>query len=259
MKNSLLLFFLCSISLLFAQEKESWNHRSETEIEEQSKVQFSLGLNAGVPFLYNLEIEAIPPFFRSKFGVYAQYGYYSFKLDQTGVNLGGNGVNVTGIFDTELPLISNIINQIVDAFAQEVLATTRTQVNYSEFGIRHYFKEGNSGFYGGLGIAFYNTNFIFSGVPIISTLGEMIAQEIPYSENLTFPKFKIGYRTNKRLYTKIEVGIILSNLPNQLNYSNSVDFVLFNINYDYNINFPKIPRISDGVILSLGIGAGYRF
>lgn len=85
MKHWLLLFFLCGSSLFFAQEKTSLNHRSNTKTDGQSKVQFSLGLNAGVPFLYNLEIEAIPSFFGSSLGVYGQYGYYRFKLNQTGI------------------------------------------------------------------------------------------------------------------------------------------------------------------------------
>ena len=259
MKNTLLLFLSCNISLLFAQNNPEWDDRSDTVIDEQSKTRFSIGINSGVPFLYDLEVEMFPPFLGEKIAVFAKYGYYDFKLNQTGISLDGNGVNVTGVFDTELPLISDITNQIADAFVQEVFATTSTQINYAAFGVKYYLKKDNSGFYGSLGIALLNTNFIFTDVPIISTDGDMITQEIPFNENLTFPQFKIGYRSKKRFYVKADAGIMLSNLPNNINYSNSVDFLLFNVNYDYNINFPKIPRISDGLILSFGIGTGYRF
>ena len=92
-----------------------------------------------------------------------------------------------------MPFVSTIINQIVNAFVEEVFASTSAQINYSEFGMRYYLKRGKGRFYGSLGVAFFKTNFTFSDVPVISALGEMITQEIPINENLTFPQFKIGF------------------------------------------------------------------
>ena len=261
MKRILILVLLLSACSLSAQQLNRQNNQRKIPIDKQEKSWFSLGLNGGVPFLYDVEMEVIPSFLGKHLGAYAKYGHYSFGLAQSGVRLDGE-VRVTGIFDIELPLISEITTQLADAFAQEVLATTKVQISYAEVGIRYYLKKDNSGFYGALGIGQMRTDFKFSDVPVLSAIGDLISQEVSYDDTMHIPQFKIGYRTKTKWYVKAEVGAAFFNLdlPEDINLTNGVDFALFGVSYDYTVDIPnKIPRISDGIILSVGIGTGYRF
>ena len=211
MKQTLILLLLLCVYTLYAQE-ENPRDNSKTLTRKEKKSQFSFGLNAGFPLLYDVEMEVVHSFFGEHLGAYAKYGYYSFGLGQTGISLDGE-VNVTGIFDNRLPLISDITTQFADAFAQEVLATTKVQINYTEIGVRYYLNKDYSGFYGGLGVGFLNANFKFLDVPVLSTIGSLIAQEISYDNRILIPQFKIGYRTKKKLYLKVEAGATFFNLP----------------------------------------------
>ena len=176
----------------------------------------------------------------------------SIKRFSFGLKIGTPNM-IGGAVQYILPITNNHFAPYVNYSGYDIkIENTQINLNYSEFGVKYFFKNTGKGIYTAVGISSFSSSLAYTDVSLTGGLTGDGSVDL----NIDTTIVKLGLKTGGTLYFSFELGYGFGTIPDSLTF-NAVSST--GISESVTEDIPNIPGIGSGGMVVGNIGFGISF
>ena len=176
----------------------------------------------------------------------------SIKRFSLGLKIGTPNM-IGGAVQYVLPITNNHFAPYANYSGYDIeIDNTEINLNYSEFGVKYFFKNTGKGLYTAVGISSFSSSLAYTDVSLTGGLTGDGSVDL----NIDTTIVKLGLKTGGTLYFSFELGYGFGTIPNSLTF-NAVSSN--GISESVTEDIPNIPGIGSGGMVVGNIGFGISF
>ena len=176
----------------------------------------------------------------------------SIKRFSLGLKIGTPNM-IGGAVQYVLPISNNHFAPYANYSGYDIeIDNTEINLNYSEFGVKYFFKNTGKGLYTAVGISSFSSSLAYTDVSLTGGLTGDGSVDL----NIDTTIVKLGLKTGGTLYFSFELGYGFGTIPNSLTF-NAVSSN--GISESVTEDIPNIPGSGSGGMVVGNIGFGISF
>ena len=176
----------------------------------------------------------------------------SIKRFSLGLKIGTPNM-IGGAVQYVLPITNNHFAPYANYSGYDIeIENTEINLNYSEFGVKYFFKNTGKGLYTAVGISSFSSSLAYTDVSLTGGLTGDGSVDL----NIDTTIVKLGLKTGGTLYFSFELGYGFGTIPDSLTF-NAVSST--GISESVTEDIPNIPGIGSGGMVVGNIGFGISF
>ena len=176
----------------------------------------------------------------------------SIKRFSLGLKIGTPNM-IGGAVQYVLPISNNHFAPYANYSGYDIeIDNTEINLNYSEFGVKYFFRNTGKGLYTAVGISSFSSSLAYTDVSLTGGLTGDGSVDL----NIDTTIVKLGLKTGGTLYFSFELGYGFGTIPNSLTF-NAVSSN--GISESVTEDIPNIPGIGSGGMVVGNIGFGISF
>jgi len=176
----------------------------------------------------------------------------SIKRFSLGLKIGTPNM-IGGAVQYVLPITNNHFAPYANYSGYDIeIDNTEINLNYSEFGVKYFFKNTGKGLYTAVGISSFSSSLAYTDVSLTGGLTGDGSVDL----NIDTTIVKLGLKTGGTLYFSFELGYGFGTIPDSLTF-NAVSST--GISESVTEDIPNIPGIGSGGMVVGNIGFGISF
>ena len=176
----------------------------------------------------------------------------SIKRFSLGLKIGTPNM-IGGAVQYVLPITNNHFAPYANYSGYDIeIENTEINLNYSEFGVKYFFKNTGKGLYTAVGISSFSSSLAYTDVSLTGGLTGDGSVDL----NIDTTIVKLGLKTGGTLYFSFELRYGFGTIPNSLTF-NAVSSN--GISESVTEDIPNIPGIGSGGMVVGNIGFGISF
>jgi hypothetical protein len=176
----------------------------------------------------------------------------SIKRFSLGLKIGTPNM-IGGAVQYVLPITNNHFAPYANYSGYDIeIENTEINLNYSEFGVKYFFKNTGKGLYTAVGISSFSSSLAYTDVSLSGGLTGDGSVDL----NIDTTIVKLGLKTGGNLYFSFELGYGFGTIPDSLTF-NAVSST--GISESVTEDIPNIPGIGSGGMVVGNIGFGISF
>ena len=176
----------------------------------------------------------------------------SIKRFSLGLKIGTPNM-IGGAVQYVLPITNNHFAPYANYSGYDIeIENTEINLNYSEFGVKYFFRNTGKGLYTAVGISSFSSSLAYTDVSLTGGLTGDGSVDL----NIDTTIVKLGLKTGGTLYFSFELGYGFGTIPNSLTF-NAVSSN--GISESVTEDIPNIPGIGSGGMVVGNIGFGISF
>lgn len=176
----------------------------------------------------------------------------SIKRFSLGLKIGTPNM-IGGAVQYVLPITNNHFAPYANYSGYDIeIENTEINLNYSEFGVKYFFRNTGKGLYTAVGISSFSSSLAYTDVSLTGGLTGDGSVDL----NIDTTIVKLGLKTGGTLYFSFELGYGFGTIPDSLTF-NAVSST--GISESVTEDIPNIPGIGSGGMVVGNIGFGISF
>ncbi len=176
----------------------------------------------------------------------------SIKRFSLGLKIGTPNM-IGGAVQYVLPITNNHFAPYANYSGYDIeIENTEINLNYSEFGVKYFFRNTGKGLYTAVGISSFSSSLAYTDVSLSGGLTGDGSVDL----NIDTTIVKLGLKTGGTLYFSFELGYGFGTIPDSLTF-NAVSST--GISESVTEDIPNIPGIGSGGMVVGNIGFGISF
>ena len=176
----------------------------------------------------------------------------SIKRFSLGLKIGTPNM-IGGAVQYVLPITNNHFAPYANYSGYDIeIENTEINLNYSEFGVKYFFRNTGKGLYTAVGMSSFSSSLAYTDVSLSGGLTGDGSVDL----NIDTTIVKLGLKTGGTLYFSFELGYGFGTIPNSLTF-NAVSSN--GISESVTEDIPNIPGIGSGGMVVGNIGFGISF
>ena len=176
----------------------------------------------------------------------------SIKRFSLGLKIGTPNM-IGGAVQYVLPITNNHFAPYANYSGYDIeIENTEINLNYSEFGVKYFFRNTGKGLYTAVGMSSFSSSLAYTDVSLSGGLTGDGSVDL----NIDITIVKLGLKTGGTLYFSFELGYGFGTIPDSLTF-NAVSST--GISESVTEDIPNIPGIGSGGMVVGNIGFGISF
>jgi len=176
----------------------------------------------------------------------------SIKRFSLGLKIGTPNM-IGGAVQYVLPITNNHLAPYANYSGYDIeIENTEINLNYSEFGVKYFFRNTGKGLYTAVGMSSFSSSLAYTDVSLSGGLTGDGSVDL----NIDTTIVKLGLKTGGTLYFSFELGYGFGTIPDSLTF-NAVSST--GISESVTEDIPNIPGIGSGGMVVGNIGFGISF